>query len=54
MKKVILAIGVVVSLASCGGNTTNTNETKTDSTKINVDSTKNAVDTTKVDTTAVK
>lgn len=34
MKKVILAIGLAVSLASCGGSATTQNDSSTDSTSV--------------------
>lgn len=53
MKKTIFVIGVVAMLASCGGQSTSVESTKTDSTM--VESTAKSVDTTHiVDTTAVK
>jgi ABC-type enterochelin transport system substrate-binding protein len=52
MKKVILALAVVAVLASCGGDSTET-QTTCDTCAVVVDSTK-AIDTTKaVDTTKV-
>lgn len=51
MKKVILALGVVTVMASCGGSS-ETKEVSTDSTTVVVDSTK-TVDSTLVDTTRV-
>jgi len=56
MKKAILAIGVVATLASCGGATTTSEVVKTDSTTMKIDSTSKSVDSThkKVDAAAVK
>jgi len=54
MKKAILAIGVVATLASCGGASIEATKSTVDSSIMKVDSTIKSVDTTKVDTTAVK
>lgn len=46
MKKTLFALGFVTVLASCGGSSTETKGTKTDSTVVSVDTVK-SVDTTK-------
>ena len=51
MKKVFLAIGLIVALGACN-NASKVEAPKTDSTKVAVDTVKAKVDTTKVDTTA--
>ncbi len=55
MKKMIFALGLVVALASCGGQTDSQESTSTDSTSASVkDSTLGTVvDSTKVDSTKV-
>lgn len=55
MKKIIFAIGVVVALASCGGQNDTQENTKTDSTAVVSKDTAagTVVDSTKVDTTKV-
>jgi len=47
MKKVILALSVVASLAACGTKSSETESTTTDSTTVVVDTTKSILDTTK-------
>lgn len=56
MKKVIFAIGVVVALASCGGQTDTQEATTTDTTTVQTADTTagTVVDSTKVDSTMVK
>ena len=52
MKKTILALGLIVALASCGGGVANEGATKADSTAVKVDTVKHVADSTavKVDT----
>jgi ABC-type uncharacterized transport system auxiliary subunit len=50
MKKVILALSVVASLAACGTKSSETESTTTDSTTVVVDTTKSLLDTTKTAT----